>query len=155
MAEPIPYHPQPADVPLFSTPEQELQTLLERLHRRGVLRLANNLLGRLPEVGEQLVRGIDGRGGGNALQNLTTLIELLAHVPPEDVRRFSHAARQGVARAIAAVGDQQADPPGFSGVWDLVHDETLWRDIRPLVEGAKQFAAALREPQDRGPEPEL
>lgn len=153
MAEPLKYQPRAADVPLFSTADQELRMLIERLHERGVLRLLNNLLGRFPQVGEQLVDAVYRPSGGNAIQNLTAVIELLGHIPPEDMRRFSHAVQRAAARTIESVATDHADPPGVRGVWALLHDDELWRTIRPLVEGSKVFAAELRTGQDRGPDP--
>jgi uncharacterized protein YjgD (DUF1641 family) len=144
MAEPIPYRPG-APSP-ETTAQAELERLLETLHRQGVLRLANDLVGARDGIAEVLMRGLNAQGTRNAMQNLAVLAAALAQVPPERFHQLVAAFQAAAARLVEdAAGSGEHRAPGVSGTWKMLKDDAFWQAISPLLEALKAFSGAMRD----------
>src|SRR5690606_6273196 len=76
MAKPIDYEVKPT--PTDPTAREELDTLLQSLHERGVLRFANDLVCAQTDIAKVVVDGLGKQETLNAIQNLSILG--MAHV---------------------------------------------------------------------------
>lgn len=144
MAKSIPY-----EVPRKETGEtaqDELERLMENLHRQGILRLLNDLVTAYPQVAEILLRGLNQEQSRNLVQNLCLLASALGQVPPERLDRVVRAAAAGMEKSEAGLAEGQSRPPGFWGALRLLQDSDLWAGIGPVSAGVKAFAAAMRAP---------
>ncbi|HBM10281.1 MAG TPA: hypothetical protein DD403_19595, partial [Pseudomonas sp.] len=80
MAERLDYDVKPT--PIGPDAREELDTLLETLHQRGVLRFANDLAGSHDRLLKVLVDGMSKEGSLNAIQNLSILGMALSRIEP-------------------------------------------------------------------------
>lgn len=151
MAEPLKYDVPKPGWTVTKTADEEVQELVRLLHERGVLRLANNLLGSLPSVTKVFLEGIDNQSGANAVQNITALIEMIGHMPPEQFRRVC----RGIVLALQTAGQTaergDTEAPGLTGAMHLLRDDDLWRGLAPLLQGARSVGTALGQNIDRSP----
>lgn len=150
MAEPLKYQVPKPEWTVTKTADEELRQLVELLHERGVLRLANDFLFSMPSITRVFLEGVDNQAGSNAIQNLTALVELVGNLPPEQFRRLC----RGLTLALVATTDeeaQQAEAPGVTGAVKLLHDDELWQAVGPLLHALRAFSQALRESTDLSP----
>ncbi|MCC5097706.1 DUF1641 domain-containing protein [Xanthomonas campestris] len=94
MAEPLDYDVKPT--PTGPTAREELDRLLETLHRRGILRLANDLVGAQDKLAKVLVDGINQPGPLNALQNVSILAMAVSRIPPSQFYKVVFAGKDAL-----------------------------------------------------------
>ncbi|WP_163647907.1 DUF1641 domain-containing protein [Modicisalibacter sp. 'Wilcox'] len=122
----------------------ELERLIDNLHRRQVFRLLNDVLESLPETSRLIAGQLDSEGGVRGGANLFLLLRTLGRVPPEDLQRWLDAAARGISAASREEAREAYPAPGVLGVKDLLHDEALWHSLGPLLEGLKAFTGELQ-----------
>jgi len=148
MASRIDYEPPPPK--LGPDAREELDRLLQTLHESGVLRFANDVAGAKTRVAQVIVDGLNQEGTLNAIQNLSVLLMALSRIPPADFYKLVFAMTSGMSRASAWKPDHDGDAaPGVSGAYRMLHDESLWHALMPLIEGMKAFSAALDDDVDK------
>lgn len=142
MAQQIDYDVKPT--PIGPSAREELDTLLETLHQRGVLRLANDLAGSSDRVLKVLVDGINTEGSLNAMQNLSILGMALSRIEPAQFCKIVlaiHSAFHAVSHYKP--DDKHDEAPGVTGAYRMLHDDDLWAALMPIIEGLKAFAGGL------------
>ncbi|MDT0498196.1 hypothetical protein RM530_12585 [Algiphilus sp. W345] len=148
MARPLQYTP-PAPT-IEPGAREELDRLLESLHRHGVLRLANDLVSANADLMEILVRGLSQPGSLNAIQNLCAVLMSLSQIEPANMYKLTSAIRDAVQRLSHFDSTEQHDAaPGVTGAYRLLHDEALWSAAAPLVEALKAFSDGLGRDVDK------
>ena len=127
---------------------EELEQLLQTLHKHGVLRLANDVVAANTQIASVVVDGLGKESTLNAIQNLSVLGMLLADIPPERFYRVAFALKAGL-EAVDQHQPEDEGAPGISGAYRMLQDEKLWHAVTPLVEGLKVFAERLDRPVDK------
>ncbi|WP_434702501.1 DUF1641 domain-containing protein [Pseudomonas sp. Z1-12] len=148
MAEPIDYNVKPSKTEPDA--KDELDRLVQSLHEHGVLRMANDLVCANTAITKVLVDGLNKEGTLNVIQNLSILAMALSRVPPDELYRLVFALKDAgaaVSQWTAPGNDDVA--PGVRGSYRLLHDESLWRAIMPLVEGLKALGEGMKRPVDK------
>lgn len=140
------------DVPPTETgpdARQELDRLLATLHEKGVLRLANDLVGANTDIARVLIGGLSKKGTLDAIQNLSILLMVLSRIEPDQFYRMAFAVKDAVAAVGAHRPAENGDgAPGLGGAYRMLNDDDLWRALRPLFAGLEAFASGLeREPE--------
>lgn len=146
MADPIEHKPRPAKV--GPDAHEELERLLQTAHEHGVLRFANDLIAAKSGWSEVIVNGLNGQGARNAVQNLAVLAMALTRIEPKDMYKLTFALKDAAEHMERSAGDD-ADPPGVTGAYRMLHDDALWRAITPLLESLKVFADSLNRDVDK------
>ncbi|MCQ4310856.1 DUF1641 domain-containing protein [Pseudomonas stutzeri] len=142
MAERIDYDVKPT--PIGPTAREELDTLLETLHQRGVLRLANDMVGANDRILKVLVDGLSKDGSLNAIQNLSILGMALSRIEPAQFYKVVFAFRSAFGAVSGYKPDGKHDEaPGVTGAYKMLHDDDLWAALMPIIEGLKTFAGEL------------
>lgn len=147
MAEPIQYKPKPPKI--GPDAHEELERLLQTAHEHGVLRFMNDLIAANTEVASVLVGGLNTEGGRNAVQNLAALAMVLGRLPPNQFYKVLFAMKDGLERMSQYRHSEQAEAPGISGAYKLLHDQALWHAITPVLEALKAFAEGLDREVDK------
>jgi len=123
MAQPLSYTPTAHPV---ATADEDWQRLLQRLHERGLLRLASALAHRLPEVATLLLRQLDTEPGRRSAATLSVMAEALGDLDPEVVARLLDAVKLGAAEA----GERtRGEPPGMFALLGRSNDEDVRRGL--------------------------
>jgi uncharacterized protein YjgD (DUF1641 family) len=148
MAQRLNYDVKPT--PIGPSAQEELDTLLETLHQRGVLRLANDLVGSQDRLLKVLIDGMSKEGSLNAMQNLSILGMALSRIEPAQFYKIVFAFQS----AFGAVGRYKPDEkhdeaPGVTGAYKMLHDDELWAALMPIIEGFKTFASGLDKEADK------
>ncbi len=152
MAKPLKYDVPKPDWTVTKTADDEMREFVELLHQRGVLRLANTLLGSLPKVSSLVMEGLYNRSGSNAVQNISALVQLVANMPPEQFRRICLGITEGLQAAQQTrPNERDMEAPGLKGAVKLLHNDELWRDLAPLIKAARSFSEAMQQSTDDGP----
>lgn len=86
MAERLEFEVPPAR---FPGAREELDALIETLHRTGALRLANDFIGRMDAVADVALNEAGADGGKNSLGAVLFLARVVAKVPAEDWVRLA------------------------------------------------------------------
>lgn len=142
MAERINYDVKPT--PIGPTAREELDTLLETLHQRGVLRLANDMVGANDRILKVLVDGLSKDGSLNAIQNLSILGMALSRIEPAQFYKVVFASQSAFGAVSGYKPDGKHDEaPGVTGAYKMLHDDDLWAALMPIIEGLKAFAGGL------------
>ncbi|MFL9813277.1 DUF1641 domain-containing protein [Stutzerimonas sp. VN223-3] len=142
MAERIDYDVKPT--PIGPTAREELDTLLETLHQRGVLRLANDMVGANDRILKVLVDGLSKDGSLNAIQNLSILGMALSRIEPAQFYKVVFAFQSAFGAVSGYKPDGKHDEaPGVTGAYKMLHDDDLWAALMPIIEGLKTFAGEL------------
>ena len=147
MAQPIPFEVPARD------PRADLQSRLQRapaehaeallaayevlqgLHDGGVLDLMRGMLGSREKVLEVAVGAAGSAGSTRATRNLLLLIDMLATIEPEVLKRFTEVAPRALATMV-----RHPEPPGL---WTLVKD-FLWNpDFRRGMAAVNTMVEAL------------
>ncbi|GAA5176121.1 MULTISPECIES: DUF1641 domain-containing protein [Halomonadaceae] len=129
---------------------EELERLLQTMHEHGVLRFANDVVAANPQIAQVLVGGLQKEGTLNAIQNASVLGMALSTIEPRDFYRVTFALRDGLQRVSQhSPEDDDGDTPGVTGAYRMLHDETLWHALTPLLDGLKAFAERLDKPVDK------
>jgi uncharacterized protein YjgD (DUF1641 family) len=148
MAERIDYQPKPAK--LEPDAHEELERLLESLHRHGFLRFANDLVSANTPVAQVIVNGLSKEGTQNAVQNLAILLMALSRIAPPNFYRAVFAMSDAFHAASAWRPEDEGNAaPGVSGAYRMLHDDALWQALTPLIEGLKAFSAGLERQVDK------
>ncbi|NID15493.1 DUF1641 domain-containing protein [Luteibacter yeojuensis] len=149
MAEPLDFKPTP--VRTQATAREELDRLVETLHRHGVLRLANDAVAANQDIAAIVVKGLETEGARNLMQNLSALAMVLGKVPPGAVYKFAEALREA-ARALESAPHEAGDAaPGVRGVYRLLNDDELWQTLAPLARAVGVFGRAMARPTPEKP----
>ncbi|HCL76839.1 DUF1641 domain-containing protein [Stutzerimonas nitrititolerans] len=148
MAQRIDYDVKPT--PIGPTARDELDRLLETLHERGALRLANDLVGANDRVFKVLIDGLSKEGSLNAIQNLSILGMALSRIPPSEFYKVVFALK-GACHAVGQYkpSDKHDEAPGVTGAYKMLHDDDLWGALMPIIEGLKTFASQLDTEVDK------
>lgn len=124
---------------------------VETLHQRGILRLANYLVGAQDKLAKVLVDGINQPGPLNVLQNVSILAMAVSRIPPSQFYKVVFAGKDAldqIARSRAQTA-AQGEAPGLRGAYRLLQDEAVWNAITPVLDGLKAFAAGLDKQVDK------
>ncbi len=142
MAQRIDFDVKPT--PIGPSAREELDTLLETLHQRGVLRFANDLAGSHDQLLKVLVNGMNKEGSLNALQNLSILGMALSRIEPAQFCKVVFAFQDAFHAVSHYKPDGKHDEaPGVTGAYKMLHDDELWAALMPIIEGLKTFAGGL------------
>ena len=138
MAKPI-----PIDLPKRD-PEKELSARLERapathaeallagmdllqaLHQRGGLRLLQGIVEGGDKTLEIAVDALNTPEAIRGVRNLLIMVKVLGSIEPELMERFASEA-PGMLATVARA--QQAEPPGWLGVWKILRGKSLRRGL--------------------------
>lgn len=148
MAEPITYQPVPPVI--APTAREELENLLETLHRTGVLRLANDLAASKVEIANILVQGLNLEGSRHAIQNISAIAMVLGQIPPSRFYKILMTIKDALLTA-AADPPAEKEAPGVRGLYHALKDEETWRALAPLVQGLVALGEGLRKPAPEKP----
>lgn len=148
MAEPIDYDVKPTKTEPDA--KDELDRLLQSLHQHGVLRMVNDLVCANTAITNVLVDGFNKDGTLNVIQNLSILAMALSRVQPDEFYRLVFALKDaGAAVSQWRAPDHDNLAPGVKGTYRLLHDESLWHAITPLLEGLKAMGEGMKRPVDK------
>ncbi len=126
---------------------KDVEAFVAALSQHGVLRFLTDLAAALPHAALIVARGLNSAETTQAVSNLTALVKALARVPSEDFARFLDAVSDGVRRVEADSERPHAgdgEPPGLTGAYHLLQDDSLWQALGPLLNGLRQFGQRLR-----------
>lgn len=126
---------------------EELDELVQALHRHGVLRLLYDLTGALSDISLILARDLDTPHGRRGVGNLYLLAQVLGRIPPEQFQRVSEAMGEGFSRMGRAAPEKEY-PPGVTGAVKLLRDDELWEALGPVLEGVRAFVEHLHKQPD-------
>ncbi|OBS08247.1 DUF1641 domain-containing protein [Acidihalobacter prosperus] len=143
MAAPLAYTPPPRTQP--DDAHAELERLVQLLHERDVLRLANNALGAAPELTTLIAELLDRDGSRRLSYNLARLVALFGELDMARIERLIPALESGLAALEATAADEAAHPSGIAGALALLRDRELWQAIGGIVAFLKAFNRGLGE----------
>jgi uncharacterized protein YjgD (DUF1641 family) len=145
MAEPIQHTLPPPRI--GPDAREEFERLLQTCHEHGLLRLLNDLVASNAGVAKILVEGLQSETMLNLLQNTSALCMALSRVPPEQCYRLAMAAKDGCTTLAAPQqGNGSRRPPGLIGTYRMLHDESLWHALAPLLDALRAFSTRLEQP---------
>jgi|SRR5690606_571382 len=149
MAKPINYEVKPT--PIGPDAHEELDTLLQSLHERGVLRFANDLVCAQTDIAKVVVDGLGKQGTLNAIQNLSILGMALSRIPPEDFYKVVFGLKDAVTEFSTKAGSegQDKEAPGVAGAWRMLKDDQLWASLSPLLAGLRAFSERMGEEPEK------
>ncbi|MDY0884721.1 DUF1641 domain-containing protein [Dongia soli] len=148
MAERIGYDVKPTKT--SPDAQDELQRLLDSLHKHGMLRLANDLVCANTQIAKVVVDGLNKEGTLNALQNLSLLLMALSRIPPARFQKTVFAITDALDSASRYRPEPNEDEaPGLSGAYRMLNDEDLWRALHPLIAGLKAFSQHLDRDEEK------
>lgn len=125
---------------------EALERLLQALHEGGVLRFATDFVAAKTPIAEVLVDGLNTPGSLNAIQNLAILLMALSRIEPAQFYKIAFAAKAALDGASAWQPDDGKEvAPGVSGAYKMLHDESLWHALAPLIAALKSFSTALAQ----------
>lgn len=96
MAEPVKWKPKVAP---RQTAREELEELIETLHRSGTLRVLNGLFGQLPEVSKVAVEHANAPAGRNVIGNLSVAAAGLAELSTDHFKEMAIGLAKGLGQA--------------------------------------------------------
>ncbi|HEY4247140.1 MAG TPA: DUF1641 domain-containing protein [Lacunisphaera sp.] len=120
----VPRVPQPGNA------RDELNDLIETLHRVGALRVANDLIGRLSNVSEVALDELNSKEGQNLIGVFLSAGKLLTNLPPDVV---SDGGQLVASSAKTARNALKAKPPGTFALLRLLHKPDTRRAIGALL----------------------
>ncbi|VXB12816.1 hypothetical protein BURKHO8Y_100007 [Burkholderia sp. 8Y] len=84
----------------------------------------------------------------NSCRNAALLLRLLSEVPPEHFEKIVRGLLVAVERIIVESEQTRAAnvSPGVGTAFQMLTDETLWKALIPLSEGAKAFVEVMARP---------
>ncbi len=142
MAEPISSY-TPTPVRITPDADEELQRLLQTLHEKGVLRLANDAVAAGTPITRILMGGLDSQGARNAVQNLAALMIVLGRLEPATFYKGLTAVENAIRQLGAAPVKKDEEAPGLKGVYRMLNDKDLWQNARPVLDAIKAFVDTL------------
>ncbi|HET6586631.1 MAG TPA: DUF1641 domain-containing protein [Oleiagrimonas sp.] len=143
MAEPLKYTPRPPKIDPGA--HEALEQLLQTAHEHGVLRFANDLMASNSQWTQVIVDGLNSENSRKAVQNLAMFLMLLSRIEPDQLCKVMFAAKDGFERMARhhPQKDEHADAPGIKGAYHMLHDDTLWQAVTPLIDALKTFGEGL------------
>jgi len=148
MAKPITYDVKPT--PIGPDAHEELARLLQSLHEKGVLRLANDVVRSQEQLAKVLIDGVGKEGTMNAIQNLSILGMALSRIPPETFYKLMFGLKDAIVEMDRhSESRKEGEAPGVTGVYRMLRDDTLWASLSPLVEGIRAFAGRMGQETEK------
>jgi len=145
MATPITYTPEPHEPNCREDTNQALDQLTELLYKRGILRLANNLLDAGPELTTQLAELADQDKNRKTLVNLTRLLTLLGQLDGDLIENLIKALNSGLtAFEQSSNRHQSSEATMMTTLIGLMRDRELWDAINRLADFLKAFNHELK-----------
>lgn len=138
MAMEIEYQVPPAPQP---GARDELNDLIETLHRVGALRVANDVIGRLSGVSEVALDELNSNEGRNLLGVFLAAGALLTKLPPTAVNEGSQLM---VSSTKAARNALHGKPPGTFTLLRLLHHPDTRRVLGALLVVLQNIGAHVR-----------
>lgn len=140
MPERLEYSTPPAP---FPGARDELEDLIETLHRSGTLRFLNGFFGRLGGVSQVAVDELNTEAGRNLIGALLCLGRVLTRLPSDDLAR----AAEGFDRGLTHAGEiLRSDPPGTFHLLRLLDDAETRRAIAAAVALLNAAAGSVATP---------
>lgn len=146
MAKPISHQPRPARI--GPDAHEELERLLQTAHEHGVLRFANDLIAADAQWSRVIVEGLNGPGARNAVQNLGVLALVLSRIEPSQMYKTAFALKAAGEHLDRSAAASTAESPGVTGAYRMLHDDSIWSAVTPLLEALQVFVASLNRPVD-------
>ncbi|WP_455380840.1 hypothetical protein [Acidihalobacter prosperus] len=144
MATPIAYTPTPQEPDCQDEANQALEQLTRLLHKRGILRLANNLLDAGPELTVQLAELADQDKNRETILNLTRLLTLLGKLDGDLVENLVKALSSGLAAFEQNPSRQSPETTMMTTLIPLMRDREFWDAINRLADFLKAFNRELK-----------
>lgn len=125
MPKPIEFTPTPAKIE--ATPKEELERLLQTLHKKGLLDVANSAVEGSMDGLAVILEKLDHQGTYNALQNAARLIKLLGELNPSVLGGLESGVRAGNQRVA------ESRPPGLFGLLMKMRNPDVRRGLDIMV----------------------
>lgn len=145
MAKPLRYTPTPVPT---DTAHDELQSLLETLHERGVLRLVNNLTAQSHDVAEVALNQINTPNGRDAVANLTVIVKALGKVDPEALEKLLTGVDKGIQAAVETL-ENSDEPKGAFALMGKLYDPDVRRGFDALLTLVQTLGQHLGDPRPK------
>ena len=100
--------------------------VLQGLHDRGVLELLRGALGGSDKVLEIAVEATKTPEAIRGIRNLLVMAKILGSIDPGLMEKFGRAVPDALTAAAKA---EQAEPPGFWGIWKIFRSRNLRRGL--------------------------
>jgi uncharacterized protein YjgD (DUF1641 family) len=100
--------------------------VLQGLHDRGVLELLRGVLGGRDKILEILAEAASTPETIRGMRNLVVLAKVMGSIDPELLEKFAQAVPYALQAAARA---EEAEPPGFWGVWNIFRGRNLRRGL--------------------------
>jgi uncharacterized protein YjgD (DUF1641 family) len=154
MAHPITFQPQPVDPQrelmqrVENAPREHAEALLaawdllEASHRKGVLDLAQGVIGGRDIIAGKLAEAANSPDGVNAVRNLLALGRIIAALDPEMLYKVSRALDRNPPRVPTA----QEKPPSLLSLFRQFRAEDTRRGLAYGLDLLAVVGAATREP---------
>ena len=141
MAKAIQYKYEPAPPPT-DTAQDSLDTLVETLHEKGILRILNNVVAQSNGVLEVALDQLDSQGGRNAVDNTMVLIKALTLTDPDGAQAFLDGTKKGLEQAQATL---QEEPPGTLALLGKLHNREVRRGLYAVLSLLEGLGSHLHE----------
>jgi uncharacterized protein YjgD (DUF1641 family) len=112
------------------TAHEDLEQLLEVLHRTGTLEVLSAFVGQLAAIGELVVDQLTTEAGRNLSRNLSLFGVALAKLPPEEVESIVNGAADGMRAAHSRASER---PPGTLRLMAALRNEDVRRGADTLL----------------------
>jgi uncharacterized protein YjgD (DUF1641 family) len=116
--------------------------LLEASHQKGILDLAQGLIGGRDIIAGKLAEAANSPDGVNAVRNLIALGRIVASLDPEMLYNFSRALDRNPPRVHTA----QEKPPSLLSLFRQFRAEDTRRGLAYGLDVLAALGAATREP---------
>lgn len=151
MAVPLTFKPDPIDPKkelmnrLEEAPREHAEALLaawdllEASHQKGILDLAQGLIGGRDIIAGKLAEGMNSPDGINVVRNMIALGRILASIDPEMLYKLSRALDRNPPRV-------QEKPPSLLALFRQFRGEDTRRGLAYGLDVLAAVGAATREP---------
>lgn len=139
MAEPIKFSPK---APPVDSSREELELLLEELHRSGALRTLRGFVGSVPQLAQTLLAQTEAVGGRRLVTNATIALTSLTDLDYRVVHQLLQGLVAGMERAAHLTG--RPPPRIFALLRELSSEDArrgLWALVTLLQSMGRQLAA--------------
>lgn len=127
MAEPLKFAPK---APPIDSARDELDQLLEVLHRSGALRTLRGLIGSVPQLAKTGLEQVEGAGGQRLVTNAAIAVTSLTQLDYRIVNQLIQGLVEGTERAARLEG---RTPPGFFNLLRELNTDDARRGLWALV----------------------
>ncbi len=142
MAQRLPHTVSP---PPFPGAHEELDALLETLHRAGTLRAFNGFFGRLAAVTEIGLDELQTPAGHSLLGALGALGEVIVQLPADQLHRVAQGLKAGLQQAHDVVLDEKA--PSLVHLLHLLREPETRRAVGMILTVLHAVGSALHAPR--------